>query len=226
MTARRVVGLKAASMVRDGQLIGLGTGSTAACAIEAMGHRVREEQLNVVGVATSSAAELLAIRNGIPLRSLQQVKQLDYAFDGADEVDPKGNLVKGRGAAHTREKVVAALAKRFVVLVDKSKCVLKLGMRMPLPVEVLPMAATPVLRSIEALGGIPCLRMGVKKDGPVVTDQGFWVIDARFEKIEDPALLGQELVSIPGVLDHGLFVGMATDILIGDDSGGLRHLRP
>ncbi len=148
---------------------------------------------------------------------------LDLAFDGADEVSPAGDLIKGRGAAHVREKVVASLAARFVVLVDGSKLVDRLGTTAPVPVEVLPMAEPAVARSLRALGAEPALRMGARKDGPVVTDQGLWVLDARFDGIDDPGALGVAIDGIPGVLGHGLFVGLATDVLVGEAGGEVRH---
>ena len=211
-------------MAEDGQRIGLGTGSTTAYTIAALGRRVREDGLQIVGTPTSFAAERLARQHGVPLATLDELDTLDIAFDGADEVSPRLDLIKGRGAAHTREKVVAALAARFVVLIDPSKQVAQLGTRMPVPVEVLPMAATPVRRALEHLGARPVLRMGRHKDGPIVSDQGFWIIDAHFDGIDDPAALDRALLALPGVLDHGLFIGMATDVLIGEPSGDVQVL--
>jgi len=218
--AKRRAGEAAARWVTSGMHIGLGTGSTTAFAIQALGARVRAEGLAIAGVPTSSAAAVLARAEGIPLCDLNDLRGgLDLALDGADEVDPQFNLIKGRGAAHTREKIVAQQARRFVVLIDPTKQVDQLGTRMPVPVEVLPMAAAAVMRAIEQLGGKPAIRMGVRKDGPVVTDQGFWVIDARFEGLDDPASLNHELLMLPGVLDHGLFIGMATDVVVGGPEG-------
>jgi ribose 5-phosphate isomerase A len=223
--AKRAAGEAAAAFVESGMCIGLGTGSTAEYAIVAIGRRVREEGLEIVGTPTSYAAELLARKLGIPLAPLDELEELDLAIDGADEIDPALNLIKGRGGAHTREKVVATLARRFVVLGDESKLVELLGRSMPVPVEVLPMAAAPVKRAIERMGVAAEVRMGVRKDGPVVTDQGFWIIDARFPDIEDPEALDNALLALPGVLDHGLFLGMATDVLVGELDGTVRHLR-
>lgn len=222
--AKQAAGKAVADLVEDGQRIGLGSGSTAAHAIEALGRRIRDEGLQVVGAATSSSAEHLARLHGVPLGSLSDLRSLDLAFDGADEVDPALNLIKGRGAAHTREKVVARAASRFVVLVDDSKLVRVLGTRMPVPVEVLPMAEYGVMKALEQMGARPELRMGLRKDGPVVTDQGFWVIDARFSAIVDPALVDREVLQIPGVLDHGLFIGLATEVLVGVAGEGVRRL--
>ena len=231
--AKRAAGLAAAALVEDGMRLGLGTGSTTAFAIEAIGRRVADERLRVVGVPTSFAAERLARQHGVPLTTLDELgldalptaqAPLDLALDGADEVDPDLALIKGRGAAHVREKVVAALAARFVVLVDASKLVGQLGTTMPVPVEVLPFAEPAVMRALRGLGAEPELRMGQKKDGPVVTDQGLWILDARFDGIDDVASLAARIDAIPGVLGHGLFVGMATDVLVGEADGQVRHV--
>ena len=230
--AKRAAGLAAAALVEDGMRLGLGTGSTTAFAIEAVGRRVREEGLTVVGVPTSYAAERLAREHGVPVRTLDDLglaalptaqPPLDLALDGADEVDPEGRLIKGRGGAHVREKVVAALAARFAVLVDPSKEVERLGTTTPVPVEVLPFAEPAVARALRGLGAEPALRMGERKDGPVVTDQGLWILDARFPAIDDAGALGADIDAVPGVLGHGLFVGLATDVLVGGAGGEVRH---
>ncbi len=223
--AKARVGERAAAEVEDGMVVGLGTGSTTAYAIRALGKRMREEGLHIVGVPTSYAAELLAREEGIPLRTPSEVETIDVALDGADEVDPELNLIKGRGGAHTRERVVAAMARHFIVLVDYTKHVRRLGERMPVPVEVLPFAYGPCMRQLQALGGKPSLRMGVKKDGPVVSDQGFWIIDVHFEEIDQPETLAHHILQIPGVLDHGLFIDMATDVLMATRHGEVRHYR-
>jgi ribose 5-phosphate isomerase A len=226
--ARRAAGETAARMVEDGMRLGLGTGSTAAEAIAALGRRIREDGLRIAGVPTSFSAERLARRHGVPLLTLDDLQvdarrlPLDIALDGADEVGPELTLIKGRGGAHTRERVVAALAERFVVLADESKLVERMGTRSPVPVETLPMATPAVAGALRALGAEPVLREGSAKDGPVVTDQGFWILDAHFrDGIDDPGALASELDHIPGLLDHGLFVGMATEALIGRPDGGV-----
>ena len=141
---KQAIGRHVAGMIEDGMVIGIGTGSTAACAIEEIGRRIHRDGIGIRGVPTSFASERLSRRWEIPLTTLDESPELDFAFDGADEVDPGLNLIKGRGAAHTREKVVASAARRFVVMVDASKRVDVLGSRMPVPVEVLPMAVSPV----------------------------------------------------------------------------------
>lgn len=233
--AKQAAGEAAAAFVTDGMRLGLGTGSTTAFAIAAIGRRVHDEGLRVAGVPTSFAAERLARQYGVPLLTVDDLgldtlapdaPALDVAFDGADEVDPNLGLVKGRGGAHVREKVVAALAARFVVLADDSKRVERLGTTMPVPVEVLPMAAEAVARSLRGLGADPVLRMAKAKDGPVVTDQGLWILDARFDGIEDAEAVSDAIDWTPGVLGHGLFLGMATDLLLGRADGSVEHVRP
>ncbi|MBF2021371.1 MAG: ribose-5-phosphate isomerase RpiA [Hydrococcus sp. C42_A2020_068] len=214
---KQEVGKAAASRVKSDSIVGLGTGSTTAYAIEYLGERLRKGELkNIVGIPTSFQAEVLARKHRIPLTSLDTVDRIDIAIDGADEVDPNKNLIKGGGAAHTREKVVDSLADLFIVVVDSGKLVDKLGSTFLLPVEVIPMAVAPVMRSLEKLGGKPELRMGVKKAGPVVTDQGNLVIDVKFDRIDDPACLEKTINNIPGVLENGLFVGVADIILVGE----------
>ncbi len=217
--AKKRVAIEAARMVVDGQVVGLGTGSTTAYAIAELGRRIQEERLAVVGIPTSHSAAILARRAGIPLRTLDEVSTVDIAIDGADEVDPHRNLIKGGGGAHTREKVIASCAERFVVVVDESKIVPKLGVEFPVPVEVIPMAVTPVTRRLDALGGRPLLRMAERKDGPVISDEGNLIVDVQFDGIENPAVLEREIHAIPGVLENGLFVGLATLILVGSAEG-------
>ena len=215
---KRTVGIEAARMVGRGDVVGLGTGSTAEFMIEELGRRVREENLDIIGIPTSFDAAVLARGNGIPAGTLDDVDRVDIAVDGADEVDPAMNLIKGRGAAHLREKIVDGMAERFIVIVDESKLVDRLGTKCPVPLEVLPLAVQPVMRAVEALGGEPVLRMAVHKDGPVITDQGNMVVDARFDGIDDPGEMERTLNNVPGILENGLFVGLATEILIGSIS--------
>jgi len=168
---------------------------------------------------------VLAKQYGIPLTTLDAIDRIDIAIDGADEVDPQKNLIKGGGAAHTREKIVDTLAEQFIVVVDSGKLVEKLGSTFLLPVEVIPMAITPVMRAIAKLGGKPELRMGIKKAGPVITDQGNMVVDVKFDTIDDPAGLEKTLNNIPGVLENGLFVGVTDVVLIGEVKDGKPVIR-
>ena len=223
---KQAVGKAAADRVQSNSIVGLGTGSTTAFALEFIGDRLQKgELINVVGVPTSFQAEVLARRYGIPLTTLDIIDHIDVAIDGADEVDPQKNLIKGGGAAHTREKIVDALAKTFLVVVDSGKLVEHLGSTFLLPVEVIPMALTPVMRALETFGGKPELRMGIKKAGPVVTDQGNLVIDVKFDKIENPADLELKINNLPGVLENGLFVGVADTILVGELIDGKPNVR-
>ncbi|MDB9524990.1 ribose-5-phosphate isomerase RpiA [Oscillatoria sp. CS-180] len=223
---KQAVGRSAAAEVQSDSIIGLGTGSTTAFAIQFLGDRLASGDLkNIKGVPTSFQASVLAKKYGIPLVTLDEIDHIDIAIDGADEVDPKFNLIKGGGAAHTREKIVDSLAEKFIVVVDSSKLVDPLGSTFPLPVEVLPMAVSPVTRALETLGATVELRMGVNKDGPVITDQGNMVLDAKFDAITDPAGLEKNLNNIPGVLENGLFVGVASDVLVGEVKDGEASVR-
>jgi ribose 5-phosphate isomerase A len=223
---KQEVGKAAAALVQSGTIVGLGTGSTTAYAIEYLGNRLKSGEIkDIQGIPTSFQAEVLAKQYGIPLTTLDAVDHIDIAIDGADEVDPQKNLIKGGGAAHTREKIVDSLAERFVVVVDGNKLVDRLGSTFLLPVEVIPMAMTPVMRAIAKLGGKPELRMGVKKAGPVITDQGNMVIDVKFDSIDNPAELEKTLNNIPGVLENGLFVGVADLILVGEVKDGKPSVR-
>jgi ribose 5-phosphate isomerase A len=223
---KQEVGKAAANRVQSNSIVGLGTGSTTAFALEYIGDRLKKGELtNVVGVPTSFQAEVLAREYGIPLTTLDAIDHIDIAIDGADEVDPQKNLIKGGGAAHTREKIVDALANSFIVVVDSGKLVDKLGSTFLLPVEVIPMARTPVMRALEKLGGQPTLRMGVKKAGPVVTDQGNLVIDVKFPAIDNPAELEKTINNIPGVLENGLFVGVTDVVLVGEIIDGKPMVR-
>ncbi|AET64298.1 ribose-5-phosphate isomerase RpiA [Methanothrix harundinacea] len=199
---KRAAGEAAAGMVRDGMVLGLGTGSTVAWTIKKIGEMV-EEGMEVLGVPTSYQAQELAIAAGIPLTSLDQDPVLDLAIDGADEIAKDLTAIKGGGAAHAREKVVAASARWFVIVADSSKYVDSLSH--PVPVEVLPIAGRLASRRIEELGGSPQIRQAKMKDGPVITDNGNFVIDADFGRIEDPGGLAARLSEIPGVVEHGIF---------------------
>lgn len=223
---KQQVGIAAAARVQSGSIVGLGTGSTTAYAIQALGDRLKSGDLkDIKGVPTSFQAIVLARQNNIPLVTLDEIETIDVAIDGADEVDPHKNLIKGGGAAHTQEKIVDSLATQFIVVVDSGKLVEHLGSTFLLPVEVIPMAVTPVMRAIVKLGGKPELRMGIKKAGPVVTDQGNLVIDVKFDRIDNPAELEKTLNNIPGVLENGLFVGVTDVVLVGEIIDGKPSVR-
>lgn len=212
-------GYRAAEEVGDGMIVGLGTGSTVFFAMERLGARITEDGLSIVGVPTSYQAAIRARRYGIPLTSLDEHPELDIAIDGADQVDPAFRLIKGRGAAHLREKCVCDAAERVLIVVDRTKMVETLNA--PVPVEVLPFAVEAVSRRLVALGADPILREGVKKDGPVVTDNGNFIIDCSFGAIRDPDRLEAAIASIPGALECGLFSAYTEKItvIIGEEKG-------
>ena len=198
-----------ADEVRSGMAVGLGTGSTASPAVEAIGRLLAEGALrDVRGVPTSEATAALARRVGVPLTTLDETPELDVALDGADEIAPGLQLVKGLGGALLREKIVAAAARRFVVVADASKRVERLGERAPVPVEVIAFALEPCRRRLAALGCEPELRTGA--DGaPFTTDEGNRILDCRFGPIDAPEPLAAAIRAIPGVVEHGLFLGFA-----------------
>jgi ribose 5-phosphate isomerase A len=208
--AKRRAGESAAAVVTDGLVVGLGTGSTAAHAVRALGERV-DDGLEIRGIPTSFQSRELAREAGIPLTTLDEASP-DVAIDGADQV-ADGTLVKGGGAAHASEKIVDAAADRLLVVVDPSKEADELDV--PVPVEVLPDARRPVASRVESLGGDPTLRAAERKDGPVVTDNGNLVLDCEFGTIADPESLAASLSAVPGVVEHGLFVGLADEIHVG-----------
>ncbi len=204
---------RAAQEVRDGMTLGLGTGSTMYYFLQALGRLVREG-LHVTGVPTSVQTAHMATELAIPLTTLEAQPHLDLAIDGADEVDPYLNLIKGAGGALLREKIIAASASRFLVVVDESKIVPQLGTRSPLPVEVVPFGVTPTLRALEALGAQATLRREAGGQ-PWVSDNGNALVDCRFGPIADPVALQQALLAIPAVVDTGLFLQMTSLVMVG-----------
>ena len=215
---KQAVAIAAVEQIRDGMVLGLGSGSTAALMIQELGARLQRGELrDIVGVTTSFQGEVLAAELGIPLRSLNAIDRIDLAIDGADEVDPSFQLIKGGGACHVQEKLVARRAERFVVVVDATKLVERLNLGFLLPVEVLPGAWRQVRGQLADLGGDAQLRMAVRKAGPVVTDQGNLVLDVKFSGgIEDPRSLEKEINNLPGVLENGLFVDITDQVLVGE----------
>ncbi len=211
----------AASEVAEGMLVGLGTGSTAALAIAALGARVAAG-LRITAVATSLETERLAREAGIMVLPFDDIARIDLAIDGADEVDPDLRAIKGAGGALLREKIVAQAAARMICIVDEGKLVARLGAR-PVPVEVLPFARAFVAQAVQALGGEPVLRLN--GDRPAVTDQGNVLLDCHFGGIDDPEKLAAQLQAIPGLLAHGLFLGEIDLLLVGDEAGVTRQER-
>jgi ribose 5-phosphate isomerase A len=217
MELKRTVGYAAAELVEDGNVVGLGTGSTTHYFIEKLGNRIKEEGMDILGIPTSYQSFLLAKDSGISVTTLEE-HDIDIAVDGADEVDSSLNLIKGGGAAHTMEKIVDGAADRFIVIVDSSKIVDMLG-KFPVPLEVIPQACRTVSNHMNQLGGVPALRMAKMKDGPVITDNGNFILDVKFGSIEDPAYLEKELNFIPGVVENGIFSGIADEVIVGTSEG-------
>ena len=220
--AKKRAALEAVNHVREGFVVGLGSGTTVAYAIQEIGERIRREGLRVLGVPTSHQALLLAVSCGIPLTTLDERPKLDLTIDGADQVDKGLNLIKGLGGALMREKVVASAAKQFVVVADETKLVKKLGTNHPIPVEILPFALSTVMARVEELGGKPVLREGKRKVGPVVTDNGNFILDVKFGSVDALDKLDVAVKLIPGVLETGLFVGMADVVYLGKQDGVVR----
>jgi ribose 5-phosphate isomerase A len=197
--------------VKDDQIVGLGSGSTAARAIRALGVRVRAG-LKIRGIPTSVRSRNLAIELGIPLTTFEEVQAIDVTIDGADEFDPHLNLLKGGGGALLREKIVASASKQMVVVADSSKQVSVLG-AFPLPVEVIGFAQSLIAREIAALGATATLR-GDPQGNVYVTDEGHHILDCRFGSIPDPPALARRLSEMPGIVEHGLFLGMASVVVM------------
>jgi ribose 5-phosphate isomerase A len=204
----------ALALVQPGMVVGLGTGDTARRFIEQLGRRAKEETLGLTCVVTSESAAEHARAAGLAVRPLTEAPSVDVTVDGADEVAPTLDLIKGGGGAHTREKIVAASSRSFVILVDETKLVHHLGETWPVPLEVLAEAVPLVERRLAALGATVVLRQAGGR--PFATELGNRILDARFPRIDDPGALAAGLDAIPGVLEHGLFVGMATLVLVGD----------
>ena len=217
---KEVAARSAVAAVEQGMVLGLGTGSTAMKMLAALADRVHKEGLRVVCVPTSLATEREAMRLEIPITTLAAHPELDLALDGADQVDPRLDCIKGYGGALLREKIVARCARRFILMVDESKMSARLDK--PVPVEVLPFGASAARTRLEAMGGRPALR----KSGSeiFVTDNGNQVFDVAFGELPDPGVVACRIADIPGVVDHGLFVGLAGEAHVAG-AGGVRILR-
>ena len=214
---KQIVADAAIKEVRSDMILGLGSGSTAALMIKSLADEIRSGKLkNIRGVATSFQSEVLALELDIPLIDLASVSQIDLAIDGADEVDPGFQLIKGGGACHVREKLVASKANRLLIVVDETKLVQNLNQSFPLPIEVLPNAWKQVQEVILEMNGSSNLRMATKKAGPIVTDQGNLILDVFFRKgIKNPKNIEMSINNIPGVLENGLFVDLTDKVLVG-----------
>lgn len=214
---KRAVGRRAADLIENDMTVGLGTGSTANHFLDRLGERIRDESLVIRGVPTSERTARRAEALGVRLVTLADFPRLDIAIDGADQVDPRGNLIKGLGGALYREKRVARAATGLVIIVDAGKMVDRLGVGCPVPVEVERGRAESSAGGLRELGASPALRRD--GDSPYVTDNGNWILDADFGAIPEPANLERRINDLPGVLDSGLFCGMTTRVLIAEESG-------
>lgn len=232
MNDKQLVAITAASQVQDGMIVGLGTGSTANYFIEELARRQREEGLNIRAAASSVVSGIKAEQLGLPLIALEHLSSIDLYVDGADEVSPDLTLLKGRGYDLVREKLLARAARQFVVLVDRSKQVGRIGEKFPIPVEVMPAAWRLVQASLQAsfqsLGGRAELRQNAAKDGWAITSHGSLVLDLVFETVADQQpethWLNQQLNNIPGVVEHGIFVDLASTVLLADN-GKVEEIR-
>jgi ribose 5-phosphate isomerase A len=221
---KRQAALRAAQFVESGMVVGLGYGSTAKYAVQEIARRLAAGELSgILGVPAGLAVEQDARRLGIPLTDLDEHPEIDLTIDGADEVDPQLNLIKGGGGALLREKIIAEASRRAIIVVDESKLSDQLGCRFPVPVEVLPFGWAVVARFVEALGATVTLR-GQVEGAPFETDQRNWILDAQFGPLPDPQSVADRLQRKAGVIAHGLFLGLATDVIVAG-KGGLRHLR-
>ena len=219
---KKLVGETAARWIPSGSVIGIGSGTTAAYFIRALGRRVRDEKFPMSGIPTSEASEQLAREAGLPLIEPQRGLRLDFTVDGADEIAPDLSLIKGGGGKLFREKIIASASMYMLIIGDSSKPVPVLG-SMPLPVEVVPFSLPWVIDALSALGATPVLRE-VNQE-PVLTDQENWLVDCHFGSVPEPVKLGEELDRIPGILEHGLFLNLAKLALVADGDK-LTLLRP
>ncbi|MFX0211335.1 MAG: ribose-5-phosphate isomerase RpiA [Candidatus Hodarchaeota archaeon] len=211
---KRLAGEEAIKHVKDGDIVGIGSGTTIAHVIDLLGERVKQDGISISAVPSSHQSAHQLVENGIPLTSLDEYPSLNITIDGADEVDRALNLIKGGGAALTREKIVGAAAKSLIIVVDSSKLSDNIG-GVPVPVEVLPFAYNFVKRKMQEMGGKVSLRNANRKLGPVITDNGNFILDVKFDEIDEPSLLEIELNNIPGVIENGIFAGLADIIYIG-----------
>ncbi len=221
---REAAGKHAASMVRDGMLLGLGTGRTASAFVRSLGARVRDEGLRVKGVPTSEATAALAREVGVALTTLEENPTLDLAVDGADAVDPALGCIKGLGGALLREKIVAAACARFVVIVSSDKLVEHLGMGPHVPVEVVRFGWSRTRKTLEDLGAKTTIRGG--ESAPFVTDGGNLIVDCRFDAKADPGALAASIKALTGVVEHGYFLRMATELIVAGLDGGIELRTP
>ncbi|MBC8080988.1 MAG: ribose-5-phosphate isomerase RpiA [Gorillibacterium sp.] len=221
MDRKRLAAEKAVEYLKDGMIVGLGTGSTAYWAIREIGQRVRQG-LNIKAIATSKPSEAHARRLGIPIVSFAEIDAIDITIDGADEVDGALNVIKGGGGALLREKIVASASKELIIIVDADKRVNHLG-QFPLPVETVPFGSELTIQKLRALGCNPVLR--IHEEAPLLTENGNYTVDCHFNRIDNPKELHRAINRIIGVVDNGLFIEMASRVIVGFDDGTVQILR-
>jgi ribose 5-phosphate isomerase A len=217
MNDKERVARHAANQVEDGMVVGLGTGSTANCFIEELARRSREQGLKVTTVASSVVSAIKAQQLGLSVLGFDQVNRVDLYVDGADEVSPELVLLKGQGADLVREKLLATASDRFLVLVEPAKLVERIGQNFPIPIEVMPFAWQLVKKQLEAKGGRGDLRQNANKNGYAVSSYGSLILDMSFDQSIDAGTLNDMLNGIPGIVEHGIFYGLATAVLVGAD---------
>jgi ribose 5-phosphate isomerase A len=220
MNPKKLAAEKAVEFIEDGMIVGLGTGSTTYWAIHKIGELV-QEGLKIKAVASSKSSEALAYQLGIPMALFSEIMGIDITIDGADEADQEFNLIKGGGGALLREKILAVNSDKLIIIVDESKSVIKLG-KFPLPVEIVSFASELTIRKLESLQCKPIIRLF--EDKPFITENGNIIIDCHFNEIINPEALHDEINSIPGVVDNGLFIKMTATIIIGKQDGTTRFL--
>jgi len=212
--------------VKKNMIIGIGSGSTIVYAVQRLGQINKEKSLNLRCIPSSFQAYQLIIENGLELVSLEQHPEIDVDFDGADEIDKNLNLIKGGGGCLVQEKILASNSKNLIIIVDFRKNSEKLGMnwKRGIPLEVIPMAYFPIMKKLKKLGGNPVLRMAQSKSGPLITDNGNFIIDVDFGEIDNPNELNKKILPIPGIVDTGLFIGMASKAYVGLEDGNVLTL--
>lgn len=212
--------------IKKNMIVGIGSGSTIVYAVQRLGQINKEKTLNLKCIPSSFQASQLIIENGLELVSLEQYPEIDLDFDGADEIDKELNLIKGGGGCLVQEKILASNSNNLIIIVDFRKNSEKLGMnwKRGIPIEVIPMAYFPIMKKLKKLGGNPVLRMAQSKSGPLITDNGNFIIDVDFGEIDNPIELNKKISPIPGVVDTGLFIGMASKAYVGTRNGDVLTL--
>lgn len=225
MNDKERVARHAADQVKDGMLVGLGTGSTANCFIQELAQRSREQGLKITAVASSVVSAIKAQQLGLPVQGFEQVSRLDLYVDGADEVSPELTLLKGQGSDLVREKLLATASDQFLVLVEPGKFVERIGQNFAIPIEVMPFAWQLVKKQLEQSGGRGDLRQNAAKNGYAVSSHGSLILDMRFGEHLDAKVLNDMLNSIPGIVEHGVFYGLAATVLVSVD-GQVQERKP